>query len=195
MKTTKVNDRTIKDLLKSIRCIYSADFVQDVLCAVKKELPLFADIDTVETESKAIAATMARYFRQHPQKDNEDWRYDVNCCLEMLTAELHNHLPRIRPEIVDAVIAENNDVVEIIKKLKKIVATVKAVREKLDPRSQALFQVLNSLWYVDATLGTEFLNELLEIDGNISILRSDRSLQSLLDAYDLATEFYDTQES
>ena len=195
MKTIKVNDRTIKDLLKSVRHFYSADFVHNVLCAVKKELPLFADIDTVETESKAIAATMARYFRQHPQKDNEDWRYDVNCCLEMLTAELHNHLPRIRPEIVDAVIAENNDVVEMIKKLKKIVATVKAVREKLDPRSQALFQVLNSLWYVDATLGTEFLNELLEIDGNISILRSDRSLQSLLDAYDLATEFYDTQES
>jgi len=92
-------------------------------------------------------------------------------------------------KVVDAAIAELQDIERKIKRLKTLQPVVKRIFQNLDIRTKAIFTICDELMRADGVTFTDYSGKLdVFRSETIDILRNDPDLAPAIEAYDLARE-------
>jgi len=186
----KVSEQTIEDLLKAFDTT-TVDFGFEILQIVKETQSYLEDIDTPYGEIRALRRMKKKYLERYTQMNKrKNFGIHFEHCVKLLLAELHNYLPEFRASMIDAALKKITETNSIAERLKRMVPEVKAAWQKLDARTIAALKVLETLMSIDGEINTDYINVLFDcVDGDVSVLRSEPALESMVEAYDLACAY------
>jgi len=189
---TEIDKQAVKDLLAHVRA-YTISFAQELLQMLKDGLSILEKIETGEDESTAIENVVEKWFKKNPQmvkKDDEILTLALKECI----LELDHYTTTVKAQIIDAALEEISKPVSQAERLKAGVSDAVAIYKNLDRRTKELFTILSAPMSVDGLINTDYCNEIFDCsDIDVMTLRKEPDFQNLIELYDLAVDFSQTE--
>lgn len=181
----KVDQQAVRELLKLLSKVHLS-FVREILQVIKDTEPKIKRIDTEKRETITIIRIAERHFELYSQNNNENYRYALVTCVKKIIDELQYYTPDSRLNIINEALAEVDNRIQLIDQFKSMIPEIKSAWRNLDPRTTAIFKILSMLLNIEDELNENFLDYVLNGQGDVDFLRDDPKLATLVRAYDLA---------
>ena len=175
-----VDRQAVRELLETIK--YTPAGCKEVLETLLAVVPL---IEAGE-EDQAIEA-MAQAERERDSIFSKAGAAHTDY-IRWIIRELDHY--KDKRAMIEAALAEVDRQQDIIDELEALLPIVKAAWLKLDPKIVAAFALYQELASISSEINVDYLNELLYVDSDVSLLRDDAMFTLPLRAYDLARRYW-----
>ena len=174
-----VDRQAIRTLLETIK--YTPAGCKEVLETLLGVLPL---IEAGEEEQAIEAIAQAERERDSIFSKAGSAHIDY---MRRIIRELDHY--KDRRTVIETALASVESAMDVEDRLQSMLPDVKAAWARLDAKTLAVLEVFHRLMSLSGEANIDYLNELLEIEGDPKILRGDPAFETILQAYDLAEEY------